>query len=135
MRGEIGGAEFWQLLTHHLDVGADHFKMRKEILGEVLAELIVGRDSGNAPHVIAPLQILGHDPADFHRREVGASDVTMPRLSGKTPSGGKSADHQNPVLFAEVAARPRRAAMDPQSDELDLFLEDHAASFRDRLFY
>ena len=135
VRGEIGGAELRQLLPHDHDVGTHHLEMREEILHEVLAELVIGRNGRDALHVVAPLQVLGHYAADLHRREVGASDVAVPGLAGKTPRGGESADHENFVLLAEIADRHRRAAVDAEGDELDFLLEDHTARLGDRLFH
>ena len=132
---EIGGAELRPLLPHDHDVGTHHLETREEILHEVLAELVIGRNGRDALHVVAPLQILGHYAADLDRREVGASDVAVPSLAGKTPGGGESADHENLVFLAEIADRYRRAAVDADGDELDFLLEDHAARLGDRLFH
>src|SRR6516165_11966688 len=109
--------------------------MRQEILHKVLAEFVIGRDGCDSLHAVAPLEVLGHYAANLHRREVGASDVTVPGLAGETPGGSESADHENLVFAAEIADCYRRAAMDADGDELDFLLEDHATRLSDRLFH
>jgi hypothetical protein len=133
VRGEVGGAELGPLLADDHDVRPHYLEVRNEILGEVLAVLVVGRDRRHALDVGPALQVLGHDAADLDRGQVGAADVRMTRLPGEPLRRREPADHEHLVLPTEIADRDRGAAVDADGHELDLLLEDHPAGLGDRL--